>query len=63
LTLFTSASIEIVNNQAALPDDKLMELQLAFEEALELAAAEVLVRFKVAQDTTPTVSLSDFYQS
>lgn len=63
MTLFTTGSIEIVNNQARLSDDELMRLQLALEKALEDAAEEVLARFGIEQDATPTISLTDFYQA
>lgn len=63
MIIFTSASIEIINSQTNLSQGDLERLQLALGQALEDAAEETLNAFGIEQDSTPTIILSDFYQS
>lgn len=63
MTLFNSASIEIVNSQPNLSDEALERFQIALQSALELAAEECMDAHGITQEGMPTVILSDFYQS
>lgn len=61
--LFTTASIDIANDQAALTADQLDELREELDRALEAAANEVLTRLNIAQTMVPTIITGDFYQA
>lgn len=61
--LFTTASIDIANEQVALTPDQLDELREELDRALEAAANEVLTRLNIAQTMVPTIITGDFYQA